>query len=850
MQTKHTSELFRHTRLAIAVVGALSASVASGQQSGGSIGALEEVVVTGTKRAADAQDVPISISTVTEDDLSRSQFNDIRALGAKAPGLVLSNPSGFNSAGGGMRGTGTNIILVTQDAPVSFLMDEFALSHVTSQFLNMFDIQQVEVYRGPQGTLFGKNATGGVISLTSKKPVQGETSGELEFTYGQHDSVGNGNYGSVKAAINLPITDNLAFRTAAIYDQDDGYYRNSKDTATFPENVPLWGAFGIPPGTPPPPEVDTNTRGDGSQLGGKDVLAIKSKLLWEPTDDFSAYLVYEYVKDESDSPPGVNESGEGDLISLLGFPGIQNAEGNTDVFETLLTGNEIINMDDGHQVDVDGIYLNMDWRIGPGTIKSISGYREESQYFPSTYTGEAFYTLFDSTRKTDRETFQQEFRFVSEFDGPFNFSSGASYYKDELDFHSFFSVGVTSLLPVLNESTGSFIDSDGFVNLDTRAFTDYQFQGTRQDRDEYGLYVDGTYEFNERWALSAGMRYSHDTKEFLRGVDGGAPCNQFTEDRDRVFVDGDCRDTRSQYISRAGLDSSDYSGEIPFSYDQFGTRVDAEDTWEEMTHRLVLNYYPSAQQMAYLSYATGFLSGGFSETCATVSRCSYDPETNSNIELGYKADLFDSELRLNAAVYYTVYEDLQRAAVAAYTAADGTQQQETVTVNTGESELWGLDIEATWVPTTNLRVTAALNLMDHQYKTAILPDLRGTNEPIDLEQFDVPFSPETKAMLGVDYQIPVSAGIVTLSGSANYQSEAETDVFNAPNSQMEARTLVDLGVSFEDASERWMVSAFVANALDEEYRISALPVAGLFNFTQYGAPRSYGVKLRYNFGAL
>jgi hypothetical protein len=87
------------------------------------------------------------------------------------PGLVLSAPAGFNATGGGMRGTGTNIILVTQDAPVSFLMDEFVLSHVTSQFLTLFDVQQVEVYRGPQGTLFGKNTTGGVISITSKKPV-------------------------------------------------------------------------------------------------------------------------------------------------------------------------------------------------------------------------------------------------------------------------------------------------------------------------------------------------------------------------------------------------------------------------------------------------------------------------------------------------------------------------------------------------------------------------------------------------------------------------------------------------------------------------------------------------------
>src|SRR4026207_302381 len=112
-----------------------------------SSGGLEEIVVTGTNRDEAAQDVPIAISAISETALQSAHVNDVRALQNLAPGLVLSNPAGFNATGGGMRGTGTNIILVTQDAPVSFLMDEFALSHVTSQFVSLFDTQQVEVYR-------------------------------------------------------------------------------------------------------------------------------------------------------------------------------------------------------------------------------------------------------------------------------------------------------------------------------------------------------------------------------------------------------------------------------------------------------------------------------------------------------------------------------------------------------------------------------------------------------------------------------------------------------------------------------------------------------------------------------
>lgn len=822
---------------------ALAVSGMAGAQTERSLGTLEEIVVTGTKREAQAQDVPIAISAITADTLSRSQFNDVRALGQVAPGLVLSNAAGFNSTGGGMRGTGTNLILVTQDAPVSFLVDDFALNHVSSQFINMFDVEQIEVYRGPQGTLFGKNATGGVIAVTSKKPILGVRSAETDVAFGQYSNSGGANYASIKGALNLPLGDTLALRVAAIFDHDDGYYRDSKFTATFPDDVPLWTLSGIPAGTPLPPEINPNVLGTGDHLGGKEVLAVKTKLLWEPTDNFSAYLIYEYLRDRSDSPPTVNESSATDLFPLLGFPGIGPA-GHGNVFNTLLDHNPIINMDDGHQVDADGLYLTLDWDLGHGLLKSISGYRKEEQKFPSTYTGEAFLNLYDSTRNLERKAFQQELRYVSQFDGPFNFVAGGNYLRDELEFVTFYSIGLTSLLPTLDPTTGTFITPDGFVSLDTRELSDYQMHGAEQDRDEYGLYLDGTYEINDQWSATAGVRFSRDKKKFFRFVEGGAPCNQFTEVVDQVFVDGECRDVRSNRISRVGMTPEQWDGRaMPPS--QFGTVVDTDKTWEETTYRLVLSYKPVDDQMIYLSYATGFLSGGFSEGCATVSNCPYEPETVKNLELGYKSDLLDSKLRLNTAVFYTTYENLQRATAAAFTAADGSQKEEAITINSGESEVWGLDLEATWVPIDNLRLVAGLNLLDHKYTKGILPDLLGSGSPVDLKQFDVPFSPELKASLSADYEIPLSIASVILSGSVNYQDEAEGDVFNSPNTQLEARTLVDLGVTYQ--RDRWAVTAFVANALDEEYRVSANPVAGLWTFTNYGAPRSIGLKMRYSF---
>ena len=229
------------------------------------------------------------------------------------------------------------------------------------------------------------------------------------------------------------------------------------------------------------------------------------------------------------------------------------------------------------------------------------------------------------------------------------------------------------------------------------------------------------------------MRYSNDKKEFLRFVDGGGPCTALTDPLD-VGVnpdDGSCIDLRSQYLSRAGLTAPQVTGmHTPLPLSAYGVLVDEENDWEKTTFRVVADWKPTNDiGMFYLSYATGFLSGGFSETCATPSRCAYDPETNENLELGYKADLLGNTLRFNAALYFTKYEDLQRAVVATYTAADGTTQQETVTVNTGSSKATGVDLETTWVPTEYWRIGASVNWLDQEYGERLVPAEPARRQP-------------------------------------------------------------------------------------------------------------------------
>ena len=833
--------------------------------------AIEEVIVTGTKRDTSQQDTPIAISTITANDIDRTFGNDIRAIGDLSPNVNLTLQTGFNALAGGIRGTGTISILTTQDPSVGILIDEFALNHVQTQFVELFDLEQVEVYRGPQGTLFGKNSTGGVISITSRRPDMENFGGTIKVSGGGYD--GGADTAKVQVGIDIPmIEDVLALRFAGSFTKEQGFYENDKDTAIFP-NAPIYGLFGVDPALLPP-ELSTRTRGDGARLGGKDVAASKTKLLWTPTDNYEAYFIWELVRDRSDSPPGVNETpaGEAFLFEALGFPGIQ-AAGHSDPFSTGVTQQGAgINIRDGHRVDIDGFYLNQTLDFESFTIKSITGYREQEETLPSTYTGEAFLSLFDATRNLEREQIQQEIRFISNFDGPLNFVVGGIYIEDELDFRSFATIGLTAILPVFNPANGSFLDDRGFINLDLRSLTGDPGHGqVKQDRESTAFYVDGTYDINDAWSLTLGVRHTKDEKSFFKPTGVPGPCNQYTEARDAILVDDmlpfdpvtNCAgDLRSTSVSRAGITGDEIDQrKSPLPPSAYNFIADDSEEWTETTWRAVVDWKPNDDSLMYFSIATGFLAGGYSETCSQIQTCiNYDPETNINYEIGYKGDFLDNRLRFNAAIFYTDFEDLQRNQVFAFTQANGDPGQETITLNAGESNARGLEIETTWLANDFLTLRASLGYLDAEYdKFSFDTDPTDAIPPLDLTGLDVPFAAELQVGLEAIIDQPMDhGGSLQWVIGAHYQDEAETSPFD-PNAasngiarhpthtQMEERTLVNANVTYVSADQRYHISVFGRNLTNEEYRVSANSVGALWNFTQYGAPRQWGVELGVNF---
>ncbi len=795
--------------------------------------ALEEIVVTGTKRSVAQQDLSVAVTTVTAKKLESSFQNDVTALAQMAPNVVLTPQVGFNAIGGGMRGTGFISILVTKDPSVGVSIDEFAFNHVQSQFVEMFDIEQVEIYRGPQGTLFGKNTTGGAIAFTTKKPKLGEFFGNVEGNFGEFAS-NDSTFWKLKAALNIPLGDTLAARLSVIKDKSQGFYTNDKPPGgTFT-------SFGCPAG--PGYQACINSViskyplvGNGAKIGGTDVLAAKLKFHWEPSDWYTGDLTFEYARDRGATQAAANETPntEGYVWPLIGFPGI----GSGDPFHTgqSYTSNAAIDIPAGHQVDAKGVYYTQTFKLGQYELKSISGYRKQDEILASTYTGEAYTSLYDASRNSKRKQFQQEVRLTSQFKGPFNFTTGAVYFKEDVEFVVFGSLGF--FLPLAGPAGEFYRDR-------------FEIQNTIQNRKNWAVYADGSYDLTDKAKLTAGFRHTQDKKDFHR-LSLGTLANPVSN-----FID------ITQY-------QGPFTNPLPES--AFGNNIRANKSFSADTYRVVFDYHWAQHLLTYVSYSTGFVSGGFSETCGSVTSCApYKSEENKNLEFGLKTDMLDGKLRLNVALFQTKYKNLQRDTVVPFKDAAGNNFQETRSVNEGSSTAKGAEIEATYVPHPQVRFDAFLGLLDHKYDSynpfadPVPLGLTGDPRRFDFSGLPVPYSPNVTAGATATFiQNLASAASLTYSVNMHYMSEFETNPFPAnaqgadangnpiviPKAltQGQSRTLLNANLSWKSASDKLELTLYGKNLTDRVYRVAANPVATLWNFSRHGPPRELGIQVGYKF---
>jgi iron complex outermembrane recepter protein len=844
--------------LRLAIAWALATGIAGAPahaQTSGETASLEEVTVTATRRVeTNLQETPISVSAVTASDIERMVAKDISGIAASVPGFSAARVTAFNAASFAMRGVGITDIIVYQDSPVGVQVDDFVMPSVQTQLLDTFDIASVEVLRGPQGTLFGKNTTGGAVQIRTKRPNMSE--------FGADVRVGAAKFGEVngQVALDIPlIADRFALRFAGSYVKSDGYYKLG---ASYGPIVSLAG--------PIPGISGQSGRGTGEDSGGQDVFSGRLKAQWNVTENITALVQYEALRDRSDAVPAFNDTPPGGpyLWNLLGF-----TRPTGDPLDNMGSTNRnglLLGMGEGQVIDVDGAYLNVDWKLGDSyTIYSNTGYRHQEEHLPNTYTGAAPVnsitgvplSLFDASRDTWRDTFQQEVRLASSLDGPFNYVVGGFYQRNDAKFCVIQALGFVDL--TLN-GQALFGDPQFFNN-------NPQLGCNRQKSDSIAGFVDGTWNVTEKFQLGAGFRYTKDEKEwsgrtqiFVSGLSGNPADPTTIAELGRVingayfdrFPGGIIRDKNSP------------------GYENLATE------WTEPSWRVTASYRFTDDLFSYATVSRGYNAGGYNDQTGTSGILPpeltrpVDPEFATNYEIGFKTEWLDNRVRVNPTFFYVKYEDAQRAANV-QAVQNGSAFQETVFYNAAKVTSKGAELEFQALVTDRFRVQSALSYLDAKYDEfrIVQPQLGNPvlGSPtgngiigldLDLTGLPVPRSPKKSGSLQGVYTFDLAnAGALELTGEVYYEDRNLYYISAAPppagvsqadspyNAYLDSKTLYNASLAWTSGDGRYFARLYGRNLSDKRYRIASQSVATLWTHTQWGEPRNFGVQFGAKFGS-
>lgn len=424
---------------------------------------LEEVVVTAQKREQNAQDIPIAISAFTGDQLIALGVTSTMALADNVAGVHMTKQYA-NAPSFTVRGLNANDYAAATSPAVAVYMDGIYKASNINSGAQLFDIARVEIMKGPQGTLWGKNTTGGAVSINTVRPSQ-ESDGYLTVGFGadsQH---------LIEGAVGGALSSTLSARLSFQYIESDGPYEN----VTFPTT-------GIVPGSIPPPnalngapapEQFTSIWGPDQDPGAQETMAFRGQLLWQPNDDFQALLIGHYATDKSKDPP---------FVSSIEDPDVEDDEVSLDM--VTVNDNEFY-----------GVTADLRWQLGPGELVSITGWdafdrRGQGGDFSNTAPGALLIpaaTPFLAVRYwTEFEQFSQELRYEMELDNLF-WLAGMYYSQAEYD-----QSGDNTMLGVF----GSYFENPYL-----------------QEDESIAAFAHVEWGLAENWKLNAGLRYSDETRE-------------------------------------------------------------------------------------------------------------------------------------------------------------------------------------------------------------------------------------------------------------------------------------------------------------------------------------------------
>lgn len=619
-------------------------------------GGVADIVVTAQRRAESVQDVPIAITAFDQGALESRGIANALEVAAFVPNLVGLNNTGLGTANAYyLRGIGNTESIATFDPPIGTYVDDIYLSRQNANNLSLFDVNRVEVLRGPQGTLFGRNTTGGAVNVYMNEPGD-EFSGYAELGYGSYDQV------LARASVDIPLADSFAIKVSGYYQNDDGYAIN---TTTG--------------------ERTNESDGWGVRLGLRGELSDRARWTGSYIKTFAdAGNILNFDCDPADP---TNCDGRFVTTGLT-----ENGNFISPVFGPLFTGDKA-NFGLGNEATMDFISSNLEFEIGDDwTVNFITGFVDIGQDFaldfadgrglPSTsnpvpaVTGFT-YGGFTIANEGEHTQFTQEIKFTGSIaDGLIDVVGGVFYFYEDnrTDFGDIFSLNLGPGGP----------PPDGFPLI----LADRVIENTAE---AWAGYVQADVNLTDRLTVTAGIRYTDETKTFdisdNRARIGGGLCQAAAQ-----FGPSQCIDTANLVATN-------------------GVGIPSEQSVDLFTPRFAINYQLD-DVLLFASATRGFKSGGWNARGTSASELlPFGPETAWSYEAGFKSDLFSRAVRLNVTAFYLDVSDLQ--APSAFVRGDGSLAF--LTRNFADYENKGLEVELTTVPVDGLNLFASLGYQDDQY---------------------------------------------------------------------------------------------------------------------------------------
>jgi iron complex outermembrane receptor protein len=799
----------------------------NGPQQGANASAtkLEQVTVTAQSRTQEMQDVPIAMNIVTAKQIDAVAATDLSRMNLFVPGLVVDNTDATQPTYR-LRGIETDDFGIGTDSAVGVYINGIYQTRSGGSLMAFNDVARVEVLKGPQGTLFGRNTAAGAISIITHEPTN-KFEGDARLRIGNDGK----RYGD--ARINIPLNETMALRVSVVDNQSSGWL---KDAAT------------------------------GQHYGKDDEWGLRAVYRWNVTPDTQVHLTYDHDR--------VKQPSRIDMGLIPMSPNLQQRApfpANPSTFYNPLNAPFYDSATDGREErNYNDATLAIDHNFRWGAFTSTTNFTSYSMSHIESGTGLQQVTEYLNTGVIGTgHTWYQEFKFSGNND-LLDWVAGASYYQEHANQTSLARVNTDTYDTLaLNTGVGQQYTPTGtifgYFNSILQSFgLPYNLLGDPWTETIYNtgrfsasaLYGDTIWHLNDKLNFTVGLRLTHDVKDFT----------WFTPTRSAPQLDATLAQMQAAGLLNlvplltGGKVTAQQLLDILTQNQIFSTSVNQlvqkRASWNDTSPRFVLDYKFTPEVMGYASLAKGYKAGGFD---GTEPGAEFAPEKVWNVETGIKSTFPDQNLLVNASVYY--YRYTNRQTLTLIPSSQGFSVPQYQVSNTNQAAK-GLDLQMEWVPIDNLQVAFNGSYIDSTYLHAEVPI--GVSGAGQIEYANVSGQPvdEPKISYSVSGSYTwhdIADGSVTFHANYGFRGPLrcnDASVFegkcslpthfnlNAPQKR------TDLRIDWTANGGRWGVGLFVNNVFNQRYVIGLGTVSQSVLGTPYAyitAPRMYGAEFRVKF---